>query len=142
MQLRWCSTFALFAAVAVGTQFAAPDTLAQAYPVKPIRIVVGFPAGSGADFVARMVGQGLSVFLGQPTVVENRTGAGGTIATGFVAAAPPDGYTLLQMTAAETAQPALRKKMAYNWKRTWRPSRSQRSAPSCWSCILRSPRAT
>ena len=95
--------------------------LAQSYPVKPLRVVVGFPAGSGADFVARTVGQRLSGFLGQPVVVENRTGAAGTIATGLVAAAPPDGYTLLQVTAAETAQPALRAKLPYNLERDFAP---------------------
>jgi len=94
---------------------------AQAYPVKPIRIIVGFPAASGADFVARTVGQRLSSMLGQSIVVENRTGAAGTIATGIVAAAAPDGYTLLQVTAAETAQSALRAKMQYNLERDFSP---------------------
>ncbi len=94
---------------------------AQPYPVKPIRIIVGFPAASGADFVARTVGQRLSSVLGQPVVVENRTGAAGTIATAFVAAAPPDGYTLLQVTAAETAQSALRTKMPYSLERDFAP---------------------
>lgn len=99
----------------------APQANAQPYPVKPIRIVVGFPAASGADFVARTVGQRLSSVLGQPIVVENRTGAAGTIATAFVAAAPPDGYTLLQVTAAETAQSALRTKMPYSLERDFAP---------------------
>jgi len=97
------------------------EAAAQAYPTKPIRIVVGFPAGSGTDFIARTVGQRLSSALGQPVVIENRTGAAGSIATGFVAAAAPDGYTLLQVTAAETAQPALRAKMPYSLERDFAP---------------------
>jgi len=121
MQASWRSRFVFFVAVVTGGQVVAPDAVGQAYPVKPIRIVVGFPAGSGADFVARTVGQKLSAYLGQNALVENRTGAAGTIATGFVAAAPPDGYTLLQVTAAETAQPALRAKMAYDLAKDFAP---------------------
>jgi tripartite-type tricarboxylate transporter receptor subunit TctC len=99
----------------------AGEAMAQTYPVKAIRIVVGFPAGSGADFVARTIGQQVSKALGQPVVVDNRTGASGTIATGVVAAAPPDGYTLLQVTAAETAQPALRTGLPYDFQRDFAP---------------------
>jgi tripartite-type tricarboxylate transporter receptor subunit TctC len=100
---------------------AAPNAAAQAYPSKPVRIVVGFPAGSGADLIARTLGQRLSAALGQPAVVENRTGAGGTIATAYVAGAGPDGHTLLQVTAAETAQPALREKMTYDLRKDFAP---------------------
>jgi tripartite-type tricarboxylate transporter receptor subunit TctC len=109
------------ASIAVGLQLSATEAAAQSYPAKPIRIVVGFPAGSGADFVARMIGQRLSTYLGQPAVVENRTGAAGTIATAFVAGAAPDGHTLLQVTAAETAQPALRPKMSYDLQKDFAP---------------------
>jgi tripartite-type tricarboxylate transporter receptor subunit TctC len=115
---RW-----LMAVAAVSfAQWAASEAAsAQSYPAKPIRIVVGFPAGSGADFVARTVGQRLSGFLGQSVIVENRTGAAGTIATALVAKAAPDGYTLLQVTAAETAQPALRSRMPYSLERDFSP---------------------
>jgi tripartite-type tricarboxylate transporter receptor subunit TctC len=95
--------------------------IAQSYPVKPLRIIVGFPAGSGADFIARTVGQRLAGFLSQPVIVENRTGAAGTIATGVVATAAPDGYTLLAVTAAEAAQPALRSKLPYSLERDFAP---------------------
>jgi tripartite-type tricarboxylate transporter receptor subunit TctC len=109
------------AIAAVCAPWLASVAMAQSYPTKPIRIVVGFPAGSGADFVARMVGQRLAASLGQPVIVENRTGAAGTIATGLVAAAAPDGYTLLQVTAAEAAQPALRAKLPYSLERDFAP---------------------
>jgi tripartite-type tricarboxylate transporter receptor subunit TctC len=72
----------------------------QDYPVKPIRIIYPFAAGSGNDGVARLVAQRLSAAWGQPVVVENRTGVGGTIGAEYVAKSPPDGYTLLVSTAS------------------------------------------
>src|SRR4030095_9563619 len=68
---------------------------AQTYPSRPVRIIVGFPAGGSADFHARLIGQWLSERLGQQFVVENRPGAGGNIGTEAVVRAPADGYTLL-----------------------------------------------
>ncbi len=72
--------------------------LAQDWPTKPIKLVNGFPAGGGADILARTVAERLSAALGQQVIVENRTGATGMIAAQSVAAAPPDGYTLLLYT--------------------------------------------
>jgi tripartite-type tricarboxylate transporter receptor subunit TctC len=68
---------------------------AQAYPSRPVHIIVGFAAGSAFDILARLIGRWLSERLGQPFVVDNRPGAGGTIATEAAARARPDGYTLL-----------------------------------------------
>jgi tripartite-type tricarboxylate transporter receptor subunit TctC len=67
---------------------------AQAYPARPVRIIVGFAAGGGADIAARLIGQWLSERLGQPFIIENRPGAGGNVATEAIVRAPPDGYTL------------------------------------------------
>ena len=67
---------------------------AQSYPVKPIRLISGFPAGGANDYHARVLAQKLSEQLGQSVIVENRGGAGGTIAADAVAKSPPDGYNL------------------------------------------------
>ena len=77
---------------------------AQAYPSRPVRIIVGFPAGGATDIVARLMGQWLSERLGQPFVIENRPGAGSNIGTEAVVRAPPDGYTLLLVARAERDQ--------------------------------------
>ncbi len=97
------------------------DSLAQNYPAKPIRIVVGYGAGGGADVTARMVGQKLSEHLGQPVVVENRLGASGSIATARVAASPADGYTLLMAVSGDTVLPALHAKLPYDLERDFAP---------------------
>ncbi|MDO8312703.1 MAG: tripartite tricarboxylate transporter substrate-binding protein, partial [Sideroxyarcus sp.] len=70
-------------------------TMADTYPLRPITLVVGFPAGGGADTVARIVTDKMSKLLKQPIVIDNRPGAGTTIGSDFVARAAPDGYTLL-----------------------------------------------
>ena len=76
---------------------AAATALAQSYPTRPIRILVPFAPGGTVDIVARVVGLKLSEDLGQPIVVENKSGAGGTIATAMLAKSPADGYTLMMM---------------------------------------------
>ena len=77
---------------------------AQAYPTRPVRIIVGFAAGGATDILARLIGQWLSERLGQPFVIENRPGAGSNIATEAVVRAPPDGYTLLLVSPRERDQ--------------------------------------
>jgi tripartite-type tricarboxylate transporter receptor subunit TctC len=86
---------------------------AQAYPTRPVRIVVGFAAGGSADILARLIGQWLSERLGQPFVIENRPGAGTTIATEAVAKAPPDGYTLLLVATAAVTSALLYDKLNF-----------------------------
>ncbi len=89
--------------------------MAQAYPVKPIRVIVPFTAGSLPDLVPRLVGEKASAALGQPILVENRIGAGGRIAADAVAKAAPDGYTLLLGTATtHVVAPFLVKNMPYD----------------------------
>jgi len=84
-------------------------TLAQAFPNKPLRIIVPFPPGGGAESTARLMAMKLSEGLGQPVLVETRPGAGGNIGTEVVAKAQPDGYTLLLATSGMTIQPHLQK---------------------------------
>ena len=84
------------------------DALAQAYPSKPIRLVVGFSPGGAADVVARTIGEGLGRALGQPIIVENRPGAGSSIAADNVAKSAPDGYSVLIASPASiSVNPAL-----------------------------------
>jgi tripartite-type tricarboxylate transporter receptor subunit TctC len=92
------SSFAFAAATCV-----AVATHAQSYPVKPVRFVVPFASGDGPDLVARLVGDRLGRAWGQQVLVENRTGAGGTIGAAYVAKAPADGYTLLICNIASNA---------------------------------------
>jgi tripartite-type tricarboxylate transporter receptor subunit TctC len=105
--------------IAVGAAFLAVIGLstqasAQAYPNHPIKIVVAFTPGSGVDIVTRAVGDKLSTALGQPVLIENRGGAGGTIAAAAVASSTPDGYTLLAHSSAHTVNPAIYKTLPYN----------------------------
>ena len=93
----------------------APHASAQPYPAKPIKIVVTFAAGGGADFVARVIAAKLQDSLGQSVVVENRAGAGGAIGAEFVAKSPPDGYTLLLGAAGTlTILPNLQEKVPFD----------------------------
>jgi tripartite-type tricarboxylate transporter receptor subunit TctC len=87
---------------------------AQDWPQRPIRIVVGFGPGGGTDIAARIVAEPLSKALGQPVVVENRVGAGGTTAAEQVAKSPKDGYTALMMSNAHAVTPAMYKTLRYD----------------------------
>jgi len=94
---------------------------AQAYPTRPVRIIVPFAPGGGADIVARLIGQRLSERLGQPFVIENRTGAGGIIGTEAAVHASPDGYTLLLITVTNAINATLYEKLNYNFVRDIAP---------------------
>lgn len=94
---------------------------AQNFPVKPIRIIVGFGPGGAADVTARLIAPRLNEELGQNIIIENRTGAGSLIANERVAKSPPDGYTLAMVSSAATILPALRKDMPYDVERDLAP---------------------
>jgi tripartite-type tricarboxylate transporter receptor subunit TctC len=87
---------------------------AQTYPSRPVRIIIGFPAGGPNDIVARLMGEWLSKRLGQQFVIESRTGAGGIIAAQAVANAPPDGYTLLMVGAPQAISTSLYGNLNFN----------------------------
>ena len=94
---------------------------AQAYPAKPVRLMVPFVPGGNTDIIARVVAPEMSKALGQPLVIENRGGAGSTIGTEVVAKSPPDGYTLLLVSAAHVINPAMIKKLPYDSIRDFAP---------------------
>jgi tripartite-type tricarboxylate transporter receptor subunit TctC len=94
---------------------------AQAYPLRPVRIIVGFGSGSAADILARLIGQWLSERLGQPFVIENRSGAGGNLGTEAVVRAPPDGYTLLLCASTDTINATLYDRLNFNFIRDIAP---------------------
>jgi tripartite-type tricarboxylate transporter receptor subunit TctC len=98
----------------VGLALFGSAVFAQTYPVKPIRMIVTFPAGSGADIVARTVGQKMAESLGQQVVVDNRAGAGGIIGSDLTAKAIPDGYTIVMVSSAHTINASMYSKLPYD----------------------------
>jgi len=109
------------AAGAAALPFAPHVARAQAYPTRPVRIIVGFPAGGGTDIVARLIGQWLSERLGQQFIIENRPGAGSNIATEAVVRAAADGYTLLMAVSANAFNATLYAKLNFNFIRDIAP---------------------
>ena len=100
--------------LALSLAFAAGTAAAQAYPARPVRVVVPFGPGTTSDLVGRMIADRLSASMGQPFIVENRGGAGGTIGSDFVAKAAPDGYTILQSTAATPISAVMYRNLGYD----------------------------
>jgi tripartite-type tricarboxylate transporter receptor subunit TctC len=103
---------------------------AQAYPARPVRLIVGFPPGGPNDILARLIGQWLSERLGQPFVVENRPSAGGNVATEAVVRAPPDGYTLLIVPTSAAINATLYEKLNFDVLRDIAPVAGIARAPN------------
>ena len=103
----------VFAAAALGVVLATPSA-AQDWPTKPLRVVVPLTAGAATDIMARTVFEQLSALIGQPTVVENRPGAGNTLGMAQVAQAEPDGHTLLANSSTHTVSPTTRSKLPFD----------------------------
>jgi tripartite-type tricarboxylate transporter receptor subunit TctC len=108
MKFRW-----FLPAVVLGSLWATIG-FAQGYPNKPVHIIVAFTAGSATDILGRTYGQKLSEIWGQPVIVENRPGAGGTIGAAVVAKSPADGYTLLVNSAAQAYNPSIYKDLSFD----------------------------
>src|SRR5579859_3096488 len=100
--------------LAFATTAFAVQAFGQAYPTKPVHAIISFTPGSSTDIVGRVVTQKLSEYWGQPVVAENRAGAGGSIGTGVVAKAAPDGYTLLIDSSAHTITPWIYAHLPYD----------------------------
>ena len=120
-----CRTIALTLAA-----LAAPGVLAQSFPTKPVRLVVSFPPGGATDVFARMAAADMTMSMGQQVIVENRPGAGTTIAAEFVARAPADGYTLLYTDlSTHTITSSLYSKLAYHPMRDFDAVSAVNSSP-------------
>jgi tripartite-type tricarboxylate transporter receptor subunit TctC len=121
MTKRWPVALALFAAA---------SATAQTFPVKPVRLIVPFPAGGGSDVIGRIVGQKLGERIGQQVVVDNRAGAGGSIGTEAVVKAAPDGYTVVLASTSEIAiNPSLYSKLSYDTVKDLAPIAMVASTP-------------
>ena len=111
------NAYVFFAALLLATSAAA-----QNYPSRPLRMIVGFPPGGPTDLIARLVGQHLNETFGQPVVIDNRPGAGGSVAGQLMVKSAPDGHTLFIASNGEIAiSPSLYKKMAYDTERDLAP---------------------
>src|SRR5436309_9680557 len=113
--------FLQLAAAAAVLPAVSTSAKAQAYPSRPIRLIIGYTPGGSADLTARLMGQWLSERLGQPFVIENRPGGGTNIATEAVVRAPPDGYTLLLAAPANAINATLYDKLNFNFLRDVEP---------------------
>src|SRR5262245_47060177 len=102
------------------------------YPEKPIRLILPFPAGGTVDLVARLVTAKMSEDLGRPFVIDNRAGAGGTLAADATAKAPPDGYTILLTTPNHTIGAALNPNLPYNTEKDFAPVAIVAEVPELW----------
>jgi tripartite-type tricarboxylate transporter receptor subunit TctC len=127
MKLKRTSIEVLAALALACAPFAAQS---QSYPTKPVRVIIGFSAGSEIDVVGRLVSQKVSEGLGQQLVVENRTGAGGTLGAALVAGAAPDGYTLLINSVSHAGVQALYSKLPYETLRDFAGISQLTSAPN------------
>ncbi|KLN56072.1 tripartite tricarboxylate transporter substrate binding protein [Variovorax paradoxus] len=126
-----CRRFALRGALTLALAALMPAwAMAQAYPSRPIRIVVPFPPGGSTDVLARRIGEKLAVAFGQPVIVDNRAGAGGTLGADHVAKSAPDGYTLLMgVTGTNAISGALYPKLPYDVAKDFAPVSLVVSAP-------------
>jgi len=113
--------FALLPTLLWAAALAASPSWAEDYPTRPVRVMVGFPAGSGADMTARVVGQRMGQLLGQQLVVENKPGAGSSLAADIAARSPKDGYTLLLATIANVINAAVTPNLSFDFIKDFTP---------------------
>jgi len=119
--MKVCQNFARLGVVGVLSLAGVGGAAALDYPTKPVRWIVGYPAGGSTDILARLIGQWLSVRLGQQFIIENRPGAGNNIGTEQVVRAAPDGYTVLLVNPANAINTTLYEKLSFNFTRDIAP---------------------
>jgi tripartite-type tricarboxylate transporter receptor subunit TctC len=119
-----------------------PTARAQTYPTRPVRIIVGYPAGGAPDVLTRLMAHWLSERLGQQFIVENRTGAAGNLATGAGIGAPPDGYTLFLAAVTNAINATLYERLNYNFIRDTAPVAGIYSGPNVMVVNLSTPANT
>lgn len=124
----WRKVICLFAALTGLLSIAVP-VCAQDYPSKPIRFIVPYPPGGGTDVIARIVQERLSRTLGQPVLIENRGGAGGSLGTELAAKSAPDGYTVLFTLSSHTINPAIYPKLGFDVEADFLPVSKVASLP-------------
>jgi tripartite-type tricarboxylate transporter receptor subunit TctC len=115
---------------------------ADAFPNRPIRLIVPYPPGGGTDIVGRVLGEKLSASLGQPIVVDNRGGAGGVLGTEIAAKAAPDGYTLLLVPTSHVINPSIYAKLPYDTVKDFAPITMVASASILMAVNPRVPATT
>jgi hypothetical protein len=130
---------ALAVAALLGVPLGSASAQDPAYPTRPVKIVVAFPVGGLLDTVSRLVGDKLSVVLGQQFVIESRPGAGGTLATAAVARAEPDGYTLMMINDNHAVNPSVFKNIPYDSVKDFAPIGFVGSAPMALTATARLP---
>jgi tripartite-type tricarboxylate transporter receptor subunit TctC len=138
MNARHCLMRAM-AAAGIALLAGAPSAQAQSYPTKPVRVIVAFAAGGFADTVTRQVTLRVAERLGQPFVIDNRGGAGGSIGAGIAADASPDGYTLLAHTAASAINVSLYKNLRYDLLKDFAPVANTVSTAGIFSVLASHP---
>jgi len=127
--MKKIATVTLFIMSMVAANVHLPVASAQTFPSRPIRFVVPYAPGGGADIVARAIGLKLSASMGQPVIVDNRPGGGTIIGTEIAAVSAPDGYTLFMATGSHTSNPSLYKKLPYDTESAFAPVSLVASSP-------------
>jgi len=130
---RAAAPLAVLAALSVNP-LAVDPVEAQAYPSRPVRMIVPFPPGGNTDIIARIVAPRMSEALGQQLIIDNRGGAGSTIGTELAARAPADGYTIVMVSAAHTINPAMVKKLPYDSVKDFTPVSIIADVPTVFVC--------
>ena len=128
--------------LALATTLALPTWAQDGYPSRPIRVIVPYPAGGSTDQLARAIQQPLQELLGQPVIVENKAGAGGTLGTDLVAKSAPDGYTLVFGNSGPSATGSLLRKLPYDVLKDFRPISTVVTVPLILAVPADSPHKT